>query len=401
MTAHHKFPNDITIDEIREAIKDRPEFIEAVKDGYSIFNYVVNFADTFPPVTDRKTAILRELRGLVVYHKPDGGEYIASRRYHKFFNLGEREEVLPEKIDWTKKHWIMDKLDGSMVTPFVHSETGNTSWFSKMGETFVTEQVTAWLQADKDRLMHYELFADWCFVRGITPIFEWCSPHNQIVIRHQESKLILTAMRFNYDGWYETPEYMKEIGNRMGIPVAEFFDPLNNMVEFLASVKASTADQEGIVIRFEDGMMLKVKTDQYCALHRIVDEMSVERHVLKLLLEEKLDDVIGALPEDQKKRIERYSAEIIKELFDVSEDFAQKLMDRKVIFPTKKDYALSEAFKDDPKHLAVFVFKFWDRTEFYSPVDHWREFLLTNCNRNVKLEEAKKLLGIKTKWITE
>ena len=39
-----------------------------------------------------------------------------SRRLHKFFNFNERPETSIENIDFSQRHWILEKLDGSMIT---------------------------------------------------------------------------------------------------------------------------------------------------------------------------------------------------------------------------------------------------------------------------------------------
>lgn len=42
---------------------------------------------------------------------------VIARRYHKFFNIGELEETHESQIDLTKKHSILVKYDGSLVSP--------------------------------------------------------------------------------------------------------------------------------------------------------------------------------------------------------------------------------------------------------------------------------------------
>ena len=46
----YKFPVIKNIEQARKAIAGREEFIEADKGDYIVFNYLVNFEDTFPPV---------------------------------------------------------------------------------------------------------------------------------------------------------------------------------------------------------------------------------------------------------------------------------------------------------------------------------------------------------------
>ena len=76
MTLHYEFPKDLTLDEVREIVRDNPNFYIGERDGYIVANYLVAGKDTHPPVVDRKTAIMRELRGLIF----DRDGRVASRR---------------------------------------------------------------------------------------------------------------------------------------------------------------------------------------------------------------------------------------------------------------------------------------------------------------------------------
>lgn len=64
---------------------------------------------------------------------------------------------------------------------------------------------------------------------------------------------------------------------------------------------------EGFVIRFEDGVMLKIKTDWYFTLNHSLDKIKScsERHLWKSILSEEYDDIKSFLPE--KLRYLRFS----------------------------------------------------------------------------------------------
>jgi RNA ligase len=53
--------------------------------------------------------MVRECRGLIF--NAETGEVI-SRRLHKFFNIGELPETQAEKVDITRPHIILEKMDG-------------------------------------------------------------------------------------------------------------------------------------------------------------------------------------------------------------------------------------------------------------------------------------------------
>jgi RNA ligase len=192
---NYKFPEIHTIVDVLPHIEGRSEFIVAKREFGYVVNYVVAMADTFDMTgpDDLGGAIRRECRGLKF--APNGK--IAARPFHKFFNVGEREETQSYLIDLSQSHTIMEKLDGSMIHPMMVD--GYIRWMTKMGITTVS------MQAEEFITKHtkYKDFAAWCIENQMTPIFEWTSPFNQIVLPYEEECLTLLAVRDNITGEYK------------------------------------------------------------------------------------------------------------------------------------------------------------------------------------------------------
>jgi RNA ligase len=102
----YTFPKNITLDDVKEEIKDNKEFIIVEKDNFTVVNYVYAAPETFD------TPLKAELRGLIFCNET--GKVI-NRRFHKFFNVGEKLNA--GDIDISKPHVILEKLDGSMISP--------------------------------------------------------------------------------------------------------------------------------------------------------------------------------------------------------------------------------------------------------------------------------------------
>jgi RNA ligase len=192
---HYAFPIIRTIEDVLPHIEGRPEFVVAEREGYTVINYVVAMADTFDMTgpDDLGGAIRRECRGLKF--SPNGD--IAARPFHKFFNIGEREETQSRLIDLSRSHTIMEKLDGSMIHPMMVD--GYIRWMTKMGITSVAMQAEEFIAKNT----RYKDFAVWCIENRMTPIFEWTSPFNQIVLSYEEERLTLLAVRDNITGEYK------------------------------------------------------------------------------------------------------------------------------------------------------------------------------------------------------
>ena len=310
---HYKFPIIQHLDDVRPAIEGRDEFIIAERDWGFVVNYLVNLIDTFPSVNttggsakmreeqSRLKAIRRECRGILFY--PDGT--IMARRFQKFFNVGEKEETQPHLIDFNQPHVILEKLDGSMITPVIMSNVpderlcrtrdtgeqitrvGEMRWGTKMGLTDTSKQVEDFVKKNH----RYDEFARWCIdYCGSTPIFEWCSRKQRIVIDYPNDRLVLTAVRETKTGNYKSLSWMNAYGAKYGIDVVKAYAGTANSMENLLTETRDLKGAEGWVIRFDDGHMIKAKSESYISMHRAKDEIIAEKNVINLIVNNKLDD---------------------------------------------------------------------------------------------------------------
>lgn len=304
----YEFPTNMSLAETREVIAEHnaalgvKAFIEADRGDFVIFNYVVSFEGSFPdltgdPVQDRKTAIIRECRG-ITFDKVTGE--VVSRKFHKFFNVGQRAETQPHVIDWTQPHDILLKEDGSMITPYLR---GNyVEWHTKMGATDVATLADDFVEANP----RYNQLADECRDNGMTPMFEFCSRKQKIVIDYPEDKLVLLAVRDNATGLYMSYDDMLELGDRFNIPVVERLEgSVTDPKAFLEMVRVLEG-KEGYIVRFHNGHMAKVKAEDYLRLHNMVDVLQREKDVLALVLSGSLDDAKGFMSDDSRERVDRY-----------------------------------------------------------------------------------------------
>lgn len=351
----YTFPVINHIDEVLEAIEGREEFVvkHDADNGIKIINYLVNFEDTFPQVTDRRTAILRECRGITFCDKT--GKVI-SRKYHKFFNLGERPETLVHAVDFTKPHRFLEKLDGSMITPLFIN--GKLRWATKMGLTDVAKPVDEFT-ADK---IEYHEFCKYWWDSGYTPIFEWCSRKQRIVIDYPEDRLVLTAIRHNVTGEYHTYYDLVDEANAYGIPVVKAGPSCDTLdQDFIEEIRL-LEDEEGRIVRFADsGHMLKIKGSWYSQLHKTLEHLTLEKDVIRLIIEEKLDDAKPFLPEDLVSKVDDFAALIFKSAADLGTRLyweAQASYDN--FNGSKKRFATELVTLPENKINSKFLFAAWD-----------------------------------------
>lgn len=316
----YKFPEIRHIDDVRAAIEGRDEFIIAERDWGYVVNYMVNMPDSFPPVMttaidiesygddehfighseqyNLHAAIRRECRGILFYKNGK----LMSRRLHKFFNVNERDETQMQYIDLNRPHVILEKLDGSMITPVV-TDAG-IRWGTKMGITDVGMGAELYIANLGTR--GYESLARECISRDMTPIFEWCSRKQRIVIDYPEDRLVLIAIRHNVTGEYVGYKDLQEWGAVHNIEVVGAYEGTVANMERLLAETHDVEGMEGWIIRFEDGEMHKIKGEWYCRIHKTKDNLNLEKNLVKLIVNDTLDDSKAFMLDDDRHRVEKF-----------------------------------------------------------------------------------------------
>jgi RNA ligase len=344
----YDFPEIKTIFDVIPHIEDRPEFKVMEKDWYTVINYMVAFDTTFEWNDNDSvgSSIRRECRGLI-FDTATGA--IISRSYHKFFNAGEREETQLNKINLHEPHVVLEKLDGSMIRPIPTDDSFRLG--TKAGITDISKQAEEFI-ADKS---HYSTFIKKCIQKGTNPIFEWCSRKNRIVIDYPDDQLILTGIRYNVNGQYVQYKSMVDYAEAWNIPFVKAIasDDDKDITKIVDHIR-KWDDGEGVVIRFHDGHMIKVKADDYVLRHKSKDAINQEKNVLETILNDSVDDLTPLLTPEDADRIKAFQRAFWVSVEDVSYELAQKFLSGNTAYPDKKDFAVKFVQnKVDPTHAPI------------------------------------------------
>jgi T4 RnlA family RNA ligase len=208
----------------------------------------------------------------------------------KFFNLNENLFTHYESVKDKKIKSVYLKEDGSIIS-FIELPNGKIVSKSKM--SFESEQAIMAQKLLYTQPELYEFVSD-CINKDLTPIFEYVGPSNRIVVKYNESKLILLRLRNNLNG-----EYFNL--NNINLPKPEKYKfTLNDLI----SLKSKLEGVEGWIVEFSDGQKVKIKTDWYYSLHRILTDYSNrEDYLIDMILNEKIDDVLSVLDYGSESRI--------------------------------------------------------------------------------------------------
>lgn len=404
---NYNYPHILHIDEIRPAIEGRSDFIIASRDWGYVVNYVVSTPDTFPPVNDtveycpgcnqfldaiegcgsqrcpepvNLSAIRRECRGLLF----DRAGNIMSRRLHKFFNVNEREETLSHKIDFSRPHIILEKLDGSMVTPI--QVESHIRWATKMGITDVSMNAEVFVACN----VHYQEFADYIMSLDATPIFEWCSSKNRIVVNYSRDRLVLIAIRDNVSGDYRSYQYMCDLASKYGIEVVKAYSGSASSMQALIDETRSSEGIEGYIIRFDDGHMVKVKGDWYVRIHKTKDSISQEKNIIEMIVNNKLDDIKPFMLEEDRDRLERFEKEFWMGLEYQVENYQRYFHMVTSSGLDRKGFAQNwmPTIKDQDPFAAPIVFGCFDGKDVRNLI---LDIIRKNCSTNPKIDFVRRL----------
>lgn len=256
-------------------------FKEEVVDGVTvvIIAYQISTTEMW------KEPLALETRG-ITFEKETGK--LISRPFEKFFNLGEN--------DWTTLNNFIPngyvdvrvKRDGSMLTPVLINN--KIHWKTK--KSFYSD--VAILAAKHAETING--FNEWCELmcfHNLTPIFEFTSPDNRVVIDYgAEPKFTLLAIRDNDTGEYmNINSYTSPLNH---INVIEKINVNTDIETFISTIK-DMKGVEGFVITMQDRIYgnrvkFKVKTQWYSDNHRVMTDLR-ERDVAAAVLNESVDDM--------------------------------------------------------------------------------------------------------------
>lgn len=230
-----------------------------------------------------------ECRGIAF----DEAGLVVSRPLHKFFNLGEKSWLSVDRLRHRKVARVMEKLDGSMIaTAWVE---GKLAWRSKKAFSSDVVKLTEDFLAKPENGNLVE-FAVEIARNGMTAIFELTHPEARIVVKHAKPELRLLHVRDNLTGEYVLLDEAHEVHTLVNTHAIPHVDAANLSLDEILDKLSDMRDQEGYVVQFADGDMVKIKCPWYLRLHRSITFLR-ERDIAALSLTEELDDVKAALVE--------------------------------------------------------------------------------------------------------
>jgi len=304
--------------------EDSPFYeIKTEVDGYNVsfFNYRLAQYKDFVNYNGY------EMRGLTFVFNTDGSAFNRYLLLEKFFNLNQVPESMYSIVKNYKIKYVNNKEDGSIAS-FVRFPNGKVLGKSKM--SFESDQA---LGIDRVYKTNSDIkkLVDWTLDNDIVAIFEYVAPQNRIVLRYSKEELILLRLRDNKTGKHiDLKDHLDKIGSVKIAPFEDEYKDLDHLIE----VVAKQEDKEGVIVQTEDingnDFFFKLKTPWYMALHGLLtDDIYKENIIIGYILDDKIDDILGQIPETEFEAHDRIEKiiEIIKDSINEKVQEINKLYD--------------------------------------------------------------------------
>lgn len=264
-------------------------------------------------------------RGMIV----DGGYNTIANSFPKFFNLGERMELgnLPDELPV-----ITEKLDGFLG--ILYDDNGLPAISTRGSfESQMAIWATEWIRSTGLAMED--------FMSNFTYLFEiiepaLCREHGMIVDYGARAECVLLAVRNTITG--EEVCHESEAINLNLSFAQEYEGTLESAVAEMPIMGVD--DSEGFVCKYSNGLRIKLKSDEYKRLHRLLKGLSPKR-ILTTLIErgdEGITDILEGVPDETFSRVHRIISQIHEDQARTIHE-ARKVYDIAIKLPTRQEQA--------------------------------------------------------------
>jgi RNA ligase len=327
-----KFTNELLNEYVEKRLLNRKK--------HEIFDYYIY--DYTPKVQFEKMwdEVTLACRGLIL----DGKNNIVARPFTKFFNWEETPDA-----DFSGKFDCFEKADGSLGIAYL-GEDGEI-YFSTRG-SFYSEQAKEALKIYEETFSEISMYHLRDKLKnGWTELFEIIYPENRIVVDYKGARTLkyLGSINkdtgsFDFDNSFYT-DFANYYGSNMSL------DRIKNSID---------PEEEGYVLRFDNGLVCKMKGAEYVRLHRLLTNVSGKNIWEVLSIGGSLDSFLENVPDEFYNWVKNTRDRILKEYSDIEnyhlnfmKTFGQSDVDKTFIGkPSRKDLArLIKQKSDNDKNI--------------------------------------------------
>lgn len=241
---------------------------ERVAQGYlrrDTFGYLVlyNYTNqcTYAKAWDEYTLASRGL----IFHKCTGD--VVARPFPKFFNLGEHQDTMLLNLP-DEPYEVFEKVDGSLGILYWHCGVARIATRG----SFTSEQALEGL-----RILNEKYYSGiYNIAKGMTLLFEIIYPENRVnagarlVVNYGDIRELVLLAAYNATNGQEfSRSEVEELAKSIGCPIVKQFN--HTIEEMVELQKTLPATQEGFVVRFQNGLRVKIKGAEYVRMNKMLN----------------------------------------------------------------------------------------------------------------------------------
>jgi hypothetical protein len=256
-------------------------------------------------------------RGLIL----DGEGNVKAKPFPKFFNLEEYQEALP-----AVPFQVFDKLDGSL---------GILYWVDGIPAIATRGSFTSDQAIKGTEILNRKILSHGMFDRELTYLYEIIYPENRIVVDYGNNEELVLLAAIHTDSGDEVP--ITGVFQQFSNPFASVksYDGIKDIHKLK---ELSKENAEGFVIRFESGLRLKLKFDEYVRLHKLLTQVSSYSIWELLKNNQPFDELLENVPDEYYEWVKQ-TTNSITEAYDEIDKTCSKIYGTMPQFDTRREAA--------------------------------------------------------------
>lgn len=276
---------------------------------------------------------------------------ILARPFKKFKNY---EEYDPTEIDMSQEFEIFEKMDGSLIILFFMNYTNN--WIVASRGSFTSEQAIEANKILKTRNAFDSLD------KNSTYLFEVLFPENRIVINYGDIRDLVLLARVNTKTGKELYYNDLLLHYSPHFTVVKKYD-IKNINDLSELKKLEEDNKEGFVVRFVNGMRIKIKFTEYLRLHKILTNISNVKVWEYLKDNGDFKELITNVPDEFYAWVNKTIVSLQQEFNNIERLALKEFIEIYYVnnFTTRKDFAIEVLKKT--KYSSI-LFKIYDKKPY-------------------------------------
>lgn len=178
------------------------------------------------------------------------------------------------------------------------------------------------------------------------------------------------------------------------IPVVESHEPVTDPHSFVNMVRALKG-MEGFIIAWDYGYRVKIKAEEYVRFHKTKDGLTLEKNVVELIVNEKMDDAKAFMIDEDRHRVEQFEA-LFWEGVAANVALYNTLFNVRLAGMDRKQFAveLMPHFKAKDPHASQIMFGLYDGKDTRKMI---LDIIAKNTGTQTKIDSVRALWG-DAKW---